>query len=59
MFSAAVEGRVIYSVWHGGDNTLKKEGPAFRNIGKYIPLLWNQPCSFSFIECVCYSLPEN
>ena len=25
-------------------NTLKKEGRAFRNIGKYIPILCNQPC---------------
>ena len=25
-------------------NTLKKEGRAFRNIGKYIPILFNQPC---------------
>ena len=24
-------------------NTLKKEGRAFRNIGKYIPILYNQP----------------
>ena len=24
-------------------NTLKKEGRAFRNIGKYIPILFNQP----------------
>ena len=31
-------------------NTLKKEGRAFRNIGKYIPILFNQPCcSFSSI----------
>ena len=31
-------------------NTLKKEGRAFRNIGKkYIPILCNQPCKFSFI----------
>ena len=28
-------------------NTLKKEGRAFRNIGKYNPILF-QPCLFSF-----------
>ena len=27
--------------------TLRKEGRAFRNIGKYIPILCNQPCLFS------------
>ena len=30
-------------------NTPKKEGRAFRNIGKYIPILFNQPCLFSSI----------
>ena len=30
-------------------NTLKKEGRAFRNIGKYILILFNQPCLFSSI----------
>ena len=33
-------------------NTLKKEGRAFRNIGKYIPILFNQPCLFSSL-CLC------
>ena len=31
-------------------NTLKKEGCVFRNIGKYIPILCYQPCSFSSIN---------
>ena len=30
-------------------NTLKKEGRAFENIGKYIPILCNQPCYFSSV----------
>ena len=37
-------------------NTLKKEGRAFafafRNIGKYIPVLCNQPCQFSYSNLV-------
>ena len=33
--------------------TLRKEGRAFRNIGKYIPILCNQPCLFSCINSVC------
>ena len=32
--------------------TLRKEGRAFRNIGKYIPILCNQPCLFS---CIFFS----
>ena len=34
-------------------NTLKKKGRAFRNIGKYNPILFNQPCLFlSIIQLI-------
>ena len=33
-------------------NILKKEGRAFRNIGKYVPIVYNQACYTLFSESV-------